>query len=249
MIIKGLQKFTTIDYQRKLACTIFLPGCNFRCGYCYNRGLVFGDEGVNYSEEEILDFLKKRKNNLEGVCVCGGEPTLSLDKKFLKKIKDLGYLVKLDTNGSKPLVLQELRKEKLVDYVAMDVKGPTYLYPKIVGREFIDERDDVGKGIGVVSGFPDYEFRTTIVPVYENEKPRWINPEEIRDTAELIYDYTGIKEHKFFLQKFISRNKGEIMDERFSKENLPNEMWETPREHMEKCLIEAKKYLPNCEIR
>ncbi|RKX59006.1 MAG: anaerobic ribonucleoside-triphosphate reductase activating protein, partial [Thermodesulfobacteriota bacterium] len=122
MKIKGIQELTLIDYPGKLACTLFLYGCNFRCGFCHNPELVLAPLGNDYTQEEILKFLEKRKGQLEGVCITGGEPLMTIDIEFLNKIKDLGYSIKLDTNGSFPELLEELIKDKLIDYIAMDVK-------------------------------------------------------------------------------------------------------------------------------
>ncbi|HKL23166.1 MAG TPA: radical SAM protein, partial [Candidatus Nanoarchaeia archaeon] len=109
MKIKGIQKTTLIDYPGKIACTLFLFGCNFRCGFCHNPELVIKEEVQDIDEKEILNFLEKRKGKLEGVCITGGEPFLTLDKNFIKKIKEKGYFVKIDTNGSFP--------EKLKDFI------------------------------------------------------------------------------------------------------------------------------------
>ena len=111
MKIHGLQRTTLIDYPGKIACTLFLSGCNFRCSYCHNPELIALPKEANYSESEVLDFLEKRKKYLEGVCITGGEPLFSLDIGFVKKIKALGYFIKLDTNGSFPKKLQKLLTE------------------------------------------------------------------------------------------------------------------------------------------
>lgn len=253
MQIGEFQKTTLIDFPGKIACSIFLAGCNFKCGYCHNPELVYNFES-NYSEKEILNFLENRKKYLDGICIGGGEPTLQPELKgFIKKIKDLGFLVKLDTNGTNSKLLNELKKEKLVDYVAMDVKGSLDLYCSITGEEYLNPRDDILKGISATSQFPDYEFRTTIVPIYENKTPRWITPKEIGETAKLIWNYTCYSEEdsevkRYILQPFKAIDKKEG-DRKFTKEELPKEMWETPREHLENCLVEAQKYIPKAEIR
>lgn len=126
MIIAGLQKTTLIDYPGKIACIIFLAGCNFRCPWCYSAELVLPlkiAKQPRISEEEIFNFLKKRQGMLDGVVLCGGEPTINKElPRFIEKIKGLGYSVKLDTNGSNPRMLKELVGAKLIDYVAMDIK-------------------------------------------------------------------------------------------------------------------------------
>jgi len=163
--IKGLQKLTLIDYPGKVACIIFLSGCNFRCGYCHNRSLVLEPQSLpNISEDYILDFLKEKKKWLDGVVISGGEPTLHKDlRHFIKKIKELGYCVKLDTNGTSPETVKKLIDEKLIDYVAMDVKAPLKIYSEVAGA-FVNTKI-IKETIGIIkkSGIP-YEFRTTLVP-------------------------------------------------------------------------------------
>ena len=164
MKICGLNKTTLLDYPGCVSATIFVGGCNFRCPFCHNGDLVLcSDELPKYREEEIFSFLEKRRNVLEGVCVTGGEPTLYNElPEFIKKIKALGYKVKLDTNGSNPKMLKELVREKLVDYVAMDIKAPIYNYDKVCGAlvdiEKIKESVEFLKEKSV-----PYEFRTTVV--------------------------------------------------------------------------------------
>ena len=164
MIIGGLQKLTLIDYPGKLAATVFFLGCNFRCPWCYSSELVLLEkikEQQKISEKELFSFLKERQGLLEGIVICGGEPTINNElPKFIKKIKKLGYAVKLDTNGSNPKMLNKLIKDKLVDYVAMDVKLPKEKYPKLYPRiENIQESMNILKQDDV-----DYEFRSTVLP-------------------------------------------------------------------------------------
>ena len=127
MIIAGLQKTTLIDYPGKIACVVFLAGCNFRCPWCYSSELVLPLKIVKQpriSEKEFFDFLRQRQGLLEGVVICGGEPTINKElPQFIEKIKNLGYSVKLDTNGSNPEMLKDLVNAKLIDYVAMDIKA------------------------------------------------------------------------------------------------------------------------------
>ena len=163
MYLGGIQKLTLLDYPGKLACTIFTAGCNYRCPFCHNASLVCRPtEPV--SEDEVLQFLKKRRGMLHGVCVTGGEPLLQrgvLD--FLRSIHDLGYAVKLDTNGSFPERLRQAVEAGVVDYVAMDVKNCPDAYGETVGLENFD-RSAVSESIGyLLSGAVDYEFRTTVV--------------------------------------------------------------------------------------
>ena len=123
MIISGFDKVSILNYPGEVACTIFTNGCNFKCPYCQNSGLVLGTDQTRYEEEEILAYLKKRKGLIDGICISGGEPTIQKGlKEFIQKVKEIGIKVKLDTNGSNPDVLEDLLKENLLDYVAMDIK-------------------------------------------------------------------------------------------------------------------------------
>lgn len=165
MIISGLQKTTLIDYPGKIAAIVFTRGCNFRCGYCHNPELV--DPEIYYPEikqEEIIDFLEKRRNVLEGVVITGGEPLIHSDiKEFIKKIKELDYAVKLDSNGSNPSLLQELIDDHLIDYIAMDIKHLPQRYHEITPSDPNIEK--IKQSIEIIknSGLP-YEFRTTVLP-------------------------------------------------------------------------------------
>lgn len=175
MEIGGLQKLTLIDYPGRMACTVFLCGCNFCCPWCYNSELVLPGKIKNHPaipEKELFKFLKERKGLLEGIVISGGEPTIHKElPKFCKKIKKLGYLVKLDTNGSNPKVVEKLIKNQLIDYVAMDIKTP---------KEMIG--GDIRESIGILknSGV-DYEFRTTVIPTVLNKEDivkiaKWLSP-------------------------------------------------------------------------
>lgn len=162
MIISGLQKTTLLDYPNRVAATIFLGGCNMRCPFCQNYSLL-EHPCCNFKPEEILAFLEKRKEILDGVCISGGEPTLHQElPEFLSQIKHLGYDIKLDSNGSKPQVLQSLIEQRLVDYVAMDVKGPLTSYSRFCGGDFADT-EAVSHSINLLkSNRIPYEFRTTV---------------------------------------------------------------------------------------
>ena len=164
MDIQGLQKLTLLDWPGRVACTIFLGGCDFRCPFCHNRDLVTGPLPAAMDSGELLAFLAKRKGLLDGVCVTGGEPTLQKDlKDFLRKIKELGYPIKLDTNGYMPGVLWDLMQEHLIDYVAMDIKASRDNYARAAGLPHMDiSRIEESIGILKSSGIP-YEFRTTVV--------------------------------------------------------------------------------------
>lgn len=184
MEIGGIQKNTMIDYPGKIACTIFTLGCNFRCQYCYSSELVLPEKIKNQpriEQADLFDFLKGKKGLLEGVVICGGEPTIHGDlPEFIKKIKDLGFLVKLDTNGSNPEVLKKLIDKKLIDYVAMDIKAPKEKYQEVIGRT-IDIRN-IEESINILKDSEiDFEFRTTVAPDLLDKKDivgiaRWIGP-------------------------------------------------------------------------
>ena len=184
MQIGGLQKLTLIDYPGRLAATVFLCGCNFRCPWCYSSELVLPEKikkQPKISEKEFFDFLKERKTLLEGLVLCGGEPTYHKElPDLIKKIKKLGFLVKLDTNGSNPKMIKKLIDNKLIDYVAMDVKLPKERYPKIYGKRVkiknIEESIKILKNEKI-----DSEFRTTVVPTILKKEDilkiaRWISP-------------------------------------------------------------------------
>ncbi len=175
MIIGGLEKLSLLDYPDHLAAIIFTAGCNFRCHFCYNPMLVLPKKGRTekhkkekgfspLSQKDLFLFLKSRVGRLEGVVITGGEPTLHRDlPSFIKKIKALGYLVKLDTNGSNPTMLAELIKKKLIDYLAMDLKAPFKKYRQVVNAPV--NCQNLKKSVKIIksSGLP-YEFRTTVVP-------------------------------------------------------------------------------------
>lgn len=165
MLICGLQKLTLLDYPGKLACTVFTGGCNFRCPFCHNSSLVVPERlSCDTDEARVLDFLKKRQGTLEGVAVTGGEPLLHGDiDNFLARVHEMGYKIKLDTNGSFPERLIEIVKAGLVDRVAMDIKNSPELYAKTVGVPTL-KLDAVEKSKDfLLTGAVDYEFRTTAV--------------------------------------------------------------------------------------
>ena len=164
MKICGLNKTTLLDYPGCVAATVFLGGCNFRCPFCHNGDLVLHSGNMKaYSEEEIFSLLDKRRNVLEGVCITGGEPTLYKKlPEFILKIKELGYKVKLDTNGSNPAMLQKLVEGGYVDYVAMDIKAPVSGYDRVCGVQ-VDIKDIEESVDFLKTGKVPYEFRTTVV--------------------------------------------------------------------------------------
>ncbi|MBS6194556.1 MAG: anaerobic ribonucleoside-triphosphate reductase activating protein [Clostridiales bacterium] len=165
MKIHGFNKLTLLDYPGRLACTIFLGHCNFRCPFCHNAGLVLSpDSEPVIPVEEVLGTLKKRKGILEGVCITGGEPTMSAGlPEFLRSIQELGYPVKLDTNGSNPDMLKRLTEQGLIAYVAMDIKNSPEKYSETAGVSKVD-LEAVNESVEFLkTGVIDYEFRTTVM--------------------------------------------------------------------------------------
>jgi pyruvate formate lyase activating enzyme len=167
MIIHGLNKLTLLDYPEHMACLVFTGGCNFRCPFCQNTDLVLAPASQPViPEEEIFSFLKKRKGVLEGLVITGGEPTLNADLfDFIAKVKDEGYLVKLDTNGTAPDVIKRLLGARLLDYIAMDIKSSPEKYAATAGIKDTPELlEKIRESVGIImdSGI-DYEFRTTVV--------------------------------------------------------------------------------------
>ena len=164
MIIHGLNKLTLLDYPEKIACTVFVGACPFRCPFCHNGSLVLApNEEPEISEREFLDFLDRRKGKLQGVCVSGGEPTAQpgLDR-FIRKVKEKGYLIKLDTNGYFPKVLEDLLNEGLLDYIAMDIKSSENQYDLASGIS--TDMSRIRRSLKIVrSSEIPYEFRTTVV--------------------------------------------------------------------------------------
>lgn len=227
MIFNGFQKMTLLDFPGRVACTLFARGCNFRCPFCHNAGLVLGGNMESYKEEEILSYLNKRKGLLDGVCITGGEPLLHIDiKDFIYKVKELGFAVKLDTNGSRPETLKELVNEGLIDYVAMDVKNSIQKYGEAVGIENLDTTD-IEKSIDfLLLGKVDYEFRTTIV-----------NPlHTVEDIKKLCERIKGAK--RYFLQNFV--DSGDLIGEGMTAYTT---------ETLKEMLSVAQKYIPEAQLR
>ena len=192
MQIYGLQKLTLLDFPRKTACTIFTGGCNFRCPFCHNGDLVLGNLPEPINTDELFAFLKKRSGVLDGVCITGGEPLLNPDiDSFIKEIRKLGYLIKLDTNGSNPEYLKNLVEQGLVDYVAMDIKNSKDAYPKTVGIDNFDVSPISESVEFLKNSKSDNEFRTTIVKEFHTE-------DDIMKIGEWLKD-----SKKYFLQNFV----------------------------------------------
>ena len=173
MIISGLQKLTLLDFPGYVACTIFTRGCNMRCPFCQNQGLVVPehfDSKEIIPTKDIIEFLQSRKSRLQGICITGGEPTLQTDLiEFIKQVKSIGYKVKLDTNGTNPEIIKTLIDNNLLDYIAMDIKNDLSRYEHTSGtsmaKESILKSIDIIKDAGI-----EYEFRTTVVKELHDEE-------------------------------------------------------------------------------
>ncbi len=195
MKLHGLQKMTLLDYPGKVACTVFLGGCDFRCPFCHNYELVDGSAPAVLDDEELFRFLKTRRGLLDGVAVTGGEPCLRPDlPQLLSGIKELGYCVKLDTNGTHPALLEAILKEGLADYVAMDIKNSPEKYARTVGLRELDLRPVRQSVELLMTGKTDYEFRTTVVKEFHEEA----------DFTEIGAWIRGAK--RYFLQCFTDRD-------------------------------------------
>jgi len=253
MIIGGLQKFSLLDYPGVVSAIIFTKGCNFRCHFCYNPLLVWPDavgkiKNISSSEEAedkkdhsldhlpfgqieedgLFDFLVKRQGRLEAVVITGGEPTLHSDlPEFIKKIKALGYLVKLDTNGTNPEMLKKIVQEKIIDYVAMDIKASPEKYEKVTGVAVNFKKIEESVRIIKESGLP-YEFRTTITPGL-------LTKDDVVLMGKLIRGA-----NKWFLQKF--QPGTDLVDQSFQNvkpftDKEMEEMAEVGRKYVEKCEV------------
>lgn len=199
MLISGLQKLTLLDYPGRVACTVFTGGCNFRCPFCHNSSLVLPERlAHDTDEEQVLAFLKKRQGTLDGVAVTGGEPLLHKDiDAFLQKVHELGYMIKLDTNGSFPDRLIDIVERGLVDRVAMDIKNAPELYAETVGVPVLDLAPVERSKNYLLEGHVDYEFRTTAVRGLHTA-------ESIAGAAKWI---AGAKE--YYLQQF--KDSGDVL--------------------------------------
>ena len=209
-MIKGIQKSSLIDYPGKICSIIFLSKCNFRCGYCHNPELVLDDPKLKeISEEELLDFLKTRKGLIDAVTITGGEPTL-YEKlpDFIKKIKELSFLVKIDTNGTNPKMLNRLIKNKLIDFISMDIKNVFEKYKETVNAK-IDEIKLKESIKTIIKSGIEHEFRTTVLPKLHKKE----------DLVKIAEGLKGAK--KYILQQFISAEK--MLDKNFLTEKKYNQ--------------------------
>lgn len=205
MKIAGLQKVSTIDYPGEICCVVFLHGCNFRCGFCYNPDLVVGDCEGEFSREYVLGFLKGRAGKLDAVCFTGGEALMTLDFDFVKQIKDLGFKIKVDTNGGFPDRLAEMIEKGLVDYIAMDVKGAKDDYSKIAGVRV--DLEAIEESIRIVNDFGESEFRTTVVPGLHDVG-------QLERMGKWLNEVCEGKPERIFLQGF-KRNEEGMIDTEF----------------------------------
>ncbi|MBR6531777.1 MAG: anaerobic ribonucleoside-triphosphate reductase activating protein [Clostridia bacterium] len=228
MKICGFQKMTMLDYPGKVACTVFTGGCNFRCPFCHNASLVTEiDESAMWDENEIIEYLYKRKGIIDGVCITGGEPLMQKDiAEFIAKVKETGLPVKLDTNGSYPEKLKALVADGLVDYVAMDIKNSLEKYPVTVGLDGYDIRKVEESLAFLLSDAVDYEFRTTVVKELHTAD----------DIAAITQWIAGAK--RYFLQGFV--DSGNLIGNNLSAY--------TPQEMVEIC-TRAQEKLPNTVLR
>ena len=228
MVIQGLQKLTLLDYPEKVACTVFTAGCNFRCPFCHNASLVIDTyKNKEIPSEEFFDFLKKRQGILDGVCVTGGEPLIQHGiEDFLRRIKELGYAVKLDTNGSFPDKLARIVEAGLVDYVAMDIKNSQESYGRTIGIEDYDLRN-IHRSVQYLLGDAvPYEFRTTVVRQFHQGSD-----------FESIGKWIRGARH-YYLQQFV--DSGDLIQPGLSGYN---------KDIMGQALEIVKPYVPNAELR
>ena len=227
MKIKGLQKTTLLDFPSKVACTVFTGGCNFRCPFCHNASLVLNpDIAPDFDIEEFFAYIKKRKNILDGVCITGGEPLLHKDIiQFMERIREIGLLIKLDTNGSNPKLLSEIIERGLVDYIAMDIKNSKEKYAKTCGLVAFPQ--GVSESIDIIMSFGvDYEFRTTVVDELHT----------VQDIETLAEEIKGAK--RYFIQGFT--DSGELIEGGYSS---------CSEEKLLQMLCAAQKHIPNAELR
>ena len=228
MIFNGFQKMTLLDFPGRVAATLFLGGCNLRCPFCHNASLVLDAKSrEEYEDTEILSYLEKRRGLLDGVCVTGGEPLLRYElPDFLRRVRALGYAVKLDTNGTMPDRLEALLREGLVDYVAMDVKNALSRYGETVGIPDFDVTP-IERSIDLLlSGAVDYEFRTTVTKELHRAE----------DIAALAKRIRGAR--RYFLQGFV--DSGDLLSDGLSAAS---------KEEMEKMRDAARIFVPDTELR
>lgn len=228
MVLHGLQKMTLLDFPGKVAATVFTGGCNFRCPFCHNARLVTDlSESVEIKDEEIFRFLAGRRGLLDGVCVTGGEPLLLPDiVPFIHRVRDMGFAVKLDTNGSFPARLKELVGAGLVDYVAMDIKNCKEKYAETAGLETFDLTPVEESVRYLMEGHVDFEFRTTVLKDFHT-------PADIESLSAWI---AGAP--RYFLQNFV--DSGGLIKEGLSP---------LSREELNALLTAARRHVPAAQLR
>ncbi len=227
MLIKGFQKLTLLDFPGKTACTVFTGGCNFRCPFCHNAGLVTKMDAGIISEGEVFEHLKKRQGILDGVAITGGEPLLQGDiEDFLKKVREYGYAIKLDTNGSFSDKLESIIEKGLCDYVAMDIKNSKEKYPETIGIKNFDVAEVVKSVELLKKGRVPFEFRTTVTKNFHTIK-------DIESIGEWI---AGAE--NYYLQNFV--DSGNLIDSTVEG---------VSKEAMKEMLEVVKKYVPQADIR
>ena len=230
MKVTGIQKLTLLDYPGVVACTVFTAGCNFRCPFCHNAMLVLPEQIDDecLTDDEVFGFLKKRRGVLDGVAVTGGEPLLHADMpEFLARVKELGYKIKLDTNGSNPELLSEIVKNKLVDRVAMDIKNAPEEYARTIGLKSFDIAPVERSKEMLLRGDIDYEFRTTVVKGIHTK-------ESLIGAAKWI---EGAKE--YYLQQF--KDSGNLI--------LPDGLSAYDEKQMHALADAVRDYVPTVEVR
>lgn len=230
MKVTGIQKLTLLDYPGVVACTVFTAGCNFRCPFCHNAMLVLPEQIDDecLTDDEVFGFLKKRRGVLDGVAVTGGEPLLHADMpEFLARVKELGYKIKLDTNGSNPELLSEIVKNKLVDRVAMDIKNAPEEYARTIGLKSFDIAPVERSKEMLLRGDIDYEFRTTVVKGIHTK-------ESLIGAAKWI---EGAKE--YYLQQF--KDSGNLI--------LPDGLSAYDEKQMHALADAVREYVPTVEVR
>ena len=235
MDVKGFVDFSFVDWDGKISSVIFLPNCNFRCPFCHNVNLVLNPEKLETIPLEYIENqLTKQKGWTDGVCITGGEPTLhSSLPELCFRIKNMGFLVKLDTNGTNPTMLKELIDRKLLDYVAMDIKAPLTVkkYSKATGVNVESLLENVKESIRLLlESSIDYEFRTTVVPTIH----------DLDDIKQVCRSLKGCK--KYVLQKFDVSIGQTVIDPDFMSKSLTEE-------EMQKFLTIAQKFIPNAKRR
>ena len=228
-IFAGLQKLTLLDFPGYVACTLFTRGCNMRCHFCHNASLVVrAEEQRMYTNEEILYFLRQRRGILDGVAITGGEPTLMPGlPKFMAEVRELGYKIKLDTNGTRPAVLREIIDSELVDYVAMDIKNSRSRYGETVGFDSSYDLTPIDESIAILKeGKVDFEFRTTVSKTFHSHANIFAMGEWLAG------------DEKFFLQQF--KDSGDLIGDKIE-----------PYDDAEmKTLLDLiRRFVPNAQLR